>query len=98
MAGASHTAHLHTKQRHTINHLASSFSQTLCSLLLSQRLPADERPDALSCNGSHGHGHGLRCGQPIGVVIAGCKVADIVDVAEHEGHGAEPAKTAAGRA
>jgi len=60
--------------------------------------PADERLDALSSDGGHGHGHGLGCGQPVGVVVAGGKVADVVDIAEHEGHGAEPAQTAAGRA
>lgn len=53
--------------------------------------PADERLDALSSDGGHGHGHGLRRGQPVRVVVAGGKVADVVDVAEHEGHGAEPA-------
>lgn len=58
--------------------------------------PADERLDALSGDGGHGHGHGLRRGQPVGVVVAGGKVADVVDVAEHEGHGAEPAQAAAG--
>lgn len=61
-------------------------------------LPADVRLDALSSDGGHGHGHGFRCGQPVGVVVAGGEVADVVDVAEHEGHGAEPAQTAAGRA
>ena len=65
---------------------------------MSPSLPADERLDALSGDGGHGHGHGLRRGQPVGVVIAGGEIADIVDVAEHEGHGAEPAQTAAGRA
>lgn len=57
--------------------------------------PADERLDALSSDGGHGHGHGLRRGQPVRVVVAGGKVADVVDVAEHEGHGAEPAQAAA---
>ncbi len=53
--------------------------------------PADEGLDALSGDGGHGHGHGLRCGQPVRVVVTGGKVADIVDVAEHERHSAEPA-------
>lgn len=57
--------------------------------------PADERLDALSSDGGHGHGHGLRRGQPVRVVVAGGKVADVIDVAEHEGHGAEPAQAAA---
>lgn len=57
--------------------------------------PADERLDALSSDGGHGHGHGLGCGQPVRVVVAGGEVADVVDVAEHEGHGAEPAQAAA---
>lgn len=57
--------------------------------------PADERLDALSSDGGHGHGHGLGCRQPVRVVVAGGEVADVVDVAEHEGHGAEPAQAAA---
>ena len=60
--------------------------------------PADEGPDVLPGDGSHGHGHGLRGGQPVRVVVAGRKVADVVDVTEEEGHGAELAQTAARRA
>ena len=61
-------------------------------------LPADEGLDALPPERVHGHGHGLGRGQPVGVVVPGGEVADVVDVAEHEGHGAEPAETAACRA
>lgn len=57
-------------------------------------LPADERLDVLAGDRCHVHGHGLRCGQPVGVVITGGKVADIVDVAEHVGHGAESGQAA----
>lgn len=93
MAGASHTAHLDAKRNIALH------TQTLHTLpppFVS--LPADEGLDALSGDGGHGHGHGLRRGQPIGVVVAGGEVADVVDVAEHEGHGAEPAQAAASRA
>ena len=60
--------------------------------------PADEGPDALPSDGSHGHGHRLRGGQPVRVIISGGEVADIVDVTEEEGHRAELAQTAARRA
>lgn len=60
--------------------------------------PADEGPDAVPGDGSHGHGHGLRGGQPVGVVVAGGEVADVVDVTEEEGHGAELPQAAARRA
>lgn len=60
--------------------------------------PADEGPDVLPRDGSHGHGHGLRGGQPVRVVVAGREVADIVDVTEEEGHGTELPQTAARRA
>lgn len=101
MAGASHTAHLDTHRNvklstaHIFPHsipLPFSFTSS------GPSLPADVRLDALSSDGGHGHGHGLGRGQPVGVVVAGGEVADVVDVAEHEGHCAEPAQTAAGRA
>lgn len=60
--------------------------------------PANEGPDVVPGDGCHGHGHGLRRGQPIGVVVSGGEVADVVDVAEEEGHRAELAQTAARRA
>ena len=60
--------------------------------------PADEGPDVFPGDGCHGHGHGLRRGQPVRVVIAGGEVADVVDVAEEEGHGAELPQAAARRA
>lgn len=60
-------------------------------------VPADERFDAFTSDGCHGHGHGLRGGEPVGVVITGGKVAHVVDVTEQEGHGAELFQTAAGR-
>ena len=66
-------------------------------VLLLLVVPADVGFDALSSDGVHGHGHGFRRGQPIGVVVAGGKVTDVVDVAEHEGHGAEPPQTTASR-
>lgn len=71
--------------------------RTLESRLPLFTIPADEGLDALSCDGGHGHGHRFRRGQPIGVVVAGGEVADVVYVAEHERHGAEPAQTAARR-
>lgn len=96
MAGASQTTHLdtHTKRiktPHTFAHLAVP---PYCLTALS--LPANVRFDALSSDGCHAHGHGLRRGQPVGIVVTGGKVADVVNVAEHKGHGAEPAQTAAG--
>lgn len=81
----------------TTGPLTSCFILTVDTLPPLFPLPADERLDALSSDGGHGHGHGLWRGQPIGVVVAGGEVADVVDVAEHERHGAEPAQTAASR-
>lgn len=52
-------------------------------------IPADEGFDAFTSDRCHAHGHGLRGGEPVGVVITGGKVAHIVDVTEQEGHGAE---------
>lgn len=60
--------------------------------------PADEGPDPLPGDGRHGHGHRLRGGQPVRVIISGGEVADVVDVTEEEGHRAELAQTAARRA
>lgn len=54
------------------------------------------RPDILSHEGGHVFGHGSVRGQPVGVVITGCEVADVVDIAEHEGHGAKSAQAATG--
>lgn len=65
---------------------------------LAHRTPADEGPDAVPGDGRHGHGHGLGRRQPVRVVVPGREVADVVDVAEEEGHGAELAQAAAGRA
>lgn len=59
-------------------------------------IPADMRPDILSHEGGHVFGHGSVRGQPVGVVITGCEVADVVDIAEHEGHGAKSAQAATG--
>lgn len=77
--------------------LTSCFIKTLDTLLSLFTLPADVRLDTLSSDGGHGHGHRFRRGQPIRVVVAGGEVADVVYVAEHERHGAEPAQTAASR-
>lgn len=65
---------------------------------LAHGTSADKRPDVVPSDGRHGHGHGLRRGQPVGVVVAGGEVAHVVDVAEQEGHRAELAQAAAGRA
>ena len=51
--------------------------------------PANEGLDVLSGDRGHTHGHGLRRGQPEGVVVPRGKVTDVVDVAEEERHGAE---------
>lgn len=52
-------------------------------------IPADEGFDAFTSDRCHAHGHGLRGGEPVGVIITGGKVAHVVDVTEQEGHGAE---------
>lgn len=59
--------------------------------------PANEGFDALTSDRCHAHGHGLGGSEPVGVVIAGGKVAHIVNVTEQEGHGAELPQTAACR-
>lgn len=56
--------------------------------------PANEWLDALPSQWLHAHWHRLWGWQPVGIVIPWCKVTNIVDVAEHEGHGAETSKTA----
>lgn len=64
---------------------------------LTHSTPANEGSDIVPSDGRHRHGHGLGSGQPVGVVISGCKVADIVDVAEEKGHRAKLAQTAPSR-
>lgn len=63
---------------------------------LAHGTPADKRPNVVPGDGRHGHGHGLRRGQPVGVVVPGGEVAHVVDVAEQEGHCAELAQAATG--
>lgn len=73
-------------------------SFTLCSKKRRNRNskePADEGLDALSSDWCHAHGHGLRGSEPVGVVITGCKVAHVVDIAEEEGHWTELPQTTA---
>lgn len=65
---------------------------------LAHRTPANERSNIVPSDGCHGHRHGLRGGQPVGIIISGGEVADIVDVAEQEGHGTELAQAASSRA
>lgn len=67
---------------------------TLCSKK-RMKAPADEGLDALSSDWCHVHGHGLRGSEPVGVVITGCKVAYVVDIAEEEGHWTELPQTTA---
>lgn len=85
MAGASHTAHLPCTREVCEYHI--DLQQN--SMDRNADKPADEGFDAFTSDGCHAHGHGLRGGEPVGVVIAGGKVAHIVDVTEQEGHGAE---------
>ena len=47
----------------------------------------DVRPDVALDHRHHGHGRGS--GQPVGLVVAARIVADVVEVAEDERHGAE---------
>lgn len=65
---------------------------------LTHCTPANKWPNIVPSDGRHGHGHGLRGGQPVGVIVPGGEVADVVDVAEEEGHGAELAQAASSRA
>lgn len=53
--------------------------------------------DVLALQGLHAHWHGLWGGQPVRIVISWSKVANIIDVAEHERHGTEATKAAASR-
>lgn len=76
----------------------SGSSSATHPLLQAPDPPADKRPDVVPGNGGHRHGHGLRSGQPVGIVVAGGEVADVVDVAEEERHRAELTQAAAGRA
>lgn len=59
--------------------------------------PADEGFDAVPGDGCHAHGHWLRRGEPVGVVVTRRKVANVVDVAEQERHGAELSEATACR-
>lgn len=56
--------------------------------------PANKRSNIVPSDGCHRHWHGLWSGQPVGIVISGSEVADIVDIAEQEGHGTELAQAA----
>lgn len=67
---------------------------TKAELLACCASPANEGLNAGPSQGLHAHRHWLGGWQPVGIVIPWCKVTDIVDVAEHEGHGAETSKTA----
>lgn len=60
--------------------------------------PANKRPDIVPRDGCHRHRHGLRRGQPVGIVISGGEVADIVDIAEQERHRTKLAQAASSRA
>lgn len=75
------------------------FSFSKVSLLLQMfGSPANKRPNVVPSDGCHRHWHGLRSGQPVGIVISGGEVADIVDIAEQEGHRTELAQAASSRA
>lgn len=59
--------------------------------------PANEGFDTVPGDRRHAHGHRLRRGEPVGIIISRGKVAHVVDVAEQEGHRAELFQTAACR-
>lgn len=59
--------------------------------------PTNKWSDIVPSDGCHRHGHGLRGGQPVGIVISGCKVAHVVDIAEQERHCAKLAQAASSR-
>ena len=61
---------------------------------VADHTPGDVRPDVFTLHGHHGNG--VVGGQPIGAVVAGRVVTDIVHVAEHERHGAEALQARSG--
>lgn len=65
---------------------------------LAHRTPANKWSNVVPGDGCHRHWHGLRSGQPVGIIISGGEVADVVDIAEQEGHRAELAQAASSRA
>lgn len=65
---------------------------------LTHRTPANKWSDIVPSDGCHRHRHGLRRGQPVGIVISGGEVTDIVDIAEQERHRTELAQAASSRA
>lgn len=99
MAGASHTEHLyahkHMKQHTTL--VSDIIFVHMDQLQQNANVPADEGFDAFTSNRCHAHGHRLRGGEPVGVIITGGKVANVVDVTKQEGHGAEFPQAAACR-
>lgn len=60
------------------------------------RLPRDKSRQLASSDGSHRHRHGFGGREPIGVVVATSVVANVIEVAEQEGHRAELGKTTSG--
>lgn len=60
--------------------------------------PANKRSNIFPGDGCHRHWHGCWSGQPVGIIISGGEVADIVDIAEQEGHRTELAQAASSRA
>ena len=62
---------------------------------LADDAATDEGLEVAAADRRHVHGHRLRGGQPVGVVVARCHVAHVVDVTEEEGHSAETPQAAA---
>ena len=59
-------------------------------------IPRDVLPDGVVRHGHHGDG-GVG-GEPVGLVVPAGVVADVVEVAEEEGHRAEPVDAGTGHA
>lgn len=73
----------------------SNFSLSIIHLFLQMlHSPANKRSNIFPGDGCHRHWHGRWSGQPVGIVISGGEVADIVDIAEQEGHRTELAQAA----
>ncbi len=58
--------------------------------------PRDVFPDGEICNRHHGDGR--VCGEPVGLVVSARVVADVVEIAEEEGHRVEGAHAGASHA
>ena len=75
---------------------ASTVATTHLGRCFTHRAPADIGHNLRSFNGRHHGRHGLVGAEPVAVVVARRHRAAVVEVTEHERHGAEPPHTAPG--